>query len=217
MRAVLIGLGVIVVIALLLFGQRAGTTETERDDLAQSTANLAQGYTNLADQIRGECAAGRLAGPICQTAADAVVSPEVVAGRQGLPGAVGAQGAQGAVGPAGPIGPAGRDGERGPEGVPGTPGTPGEPGTPGRDGTDGSDGASGADGGLGPQGRGVASARSENCRWTVTYTDGTSEDAGPSCADVITPPPTTEPPPVTQPTTEAPPAQDPGVLDGLLG
>jgi hypothetical protein len=84
-------------------------------------------------------------------------------GSDGKPGATGAQGATGAKGDPGPTGPQGATGERGPQG---------ETGPAGKDGADGSDG------------RGIDSATCspDTGRWTITYTDDTSEDAGPCIA-----------------------------------
>lgn len=109
-----------------------------------------------------------------------------------------------APGPTGPSGPRGERGERGPTGPPGNiglPGPPGTPGTPGAPGTNGSTGDTGAPGpsGLrgdsgpaGPQGdpgvpgpagadgRGIQSLYCDDVtgRWTVTYTDTSTADAG---------------------------------------
>lgn len=59
-------------------------------------------------------------------------------------------------------GPAGRDGTNGQDGA------PGEPGTPGKD---------GAEGPAGPAGRGITGVTysSETNLWTITYSDGSSE------------------------------------------
>jgi len=71
-------------------------------------------------------------------------------------------------------------GPRGPKGLPGNPGKPGAASTiPGPSGTDGKNGADGKDGTDGADGRGIASAQcGDDGRWTVTYTDGSSQDAG---------------------------------------
>jgi hypothetical protein len=77
----------------------------------------------------------------------------------------------GPVGPQGPPGPAGEAGAGSSE--------PGPAGPPGAD---------GATGPAGTDGRGIESAHCwENGRWTITYTDGTSQDAGQCRADVIPP------------------------------
>lgn len=71
-------------------------------------------------------------------------------------------------------------------------------------GRDGDDGSNGVDGQSPPcltepgrcEGRGVTSTRVVDCRWQVTYTDGTTQDAGPACTSSGGPGagPTSEPP-----------------------
>ncbi|WP_341935352.1 collagen-like protein [Microbacterium sp. LWO14-1.2] len=102
---------------------------------------------------------------------------EVVAGPAGEPGA---------RGPAGPTGPAGEDGLPGAPGAPGSSGSPGDVGPPGPSGAPGAKGDPGATGPQGPQGpagadgRGIRSLYCDGTtgRWTVTYTDGVTADAG---------------------------------------
>jgi outer membrane biosynthesis protein TonB len=56
---------------------------------------------------------------------------------------------------------------------------PGEPGTNGKDGKDGLPGPQGEQGPVGPAGRGIQSLTcGDDAHWHVTYTDGTTEDAG---------------------------------------
>lgn len=97
-----------------------------------------------------------------------------------VPGPEGADGADGEEGAAGAAGSDGSDstvpgprGERGPAGAGSTvPGPQGPPGPSGADGEDGSDG------------RGIADAQcGGDGRWQVTYTDGTTDDAGPCLAE----------------------------------
>lgn len=119
----------------------------------------------------------------------------------------GPRGEPGASGPVGPVGPAGRDGDDGEPGAPGAIGAPGVQGIPGLTGAPGADGATGspgpagatgekgdpgapgATGATGPQGpqgapgvdgRGIQSLLCDDTtgRWTVTYTDNTTADAG---------------------------------------
>lgn len=111
-----------------------------------------------------------------------------------------------APGPAGERGPRGLPGSDstvpGPPGPPGGPGkdstTPGPPGPPGRDGQDstipGPAGPPGADsttpgpqGPPGAEGRGIQSLYCDDFtgRWTVTYTDATTADAG-VCRTTVT-------------------------------
>lgn len=123
--------------------------------------------------------------------------PEVVAkeGPQGEPGQ------QGAPGPVGPAGTPGRDGDDGLTGTPGATGAKGDtgqdgqpggqgpsgpPGSQGDPGPTGPAGATGPQGPAGPQGiagndgRGIESLYCDEAtgRWTVTYTDATTADAG---------------------------------------
>lgn len=143
-------------------------------------------------------------------------SPTDVA-QEGPRGATGAQGAPGPVGPAGvpgPVGPSGVDGEDGPTGAagpvgpPGPDGTVGATGSAGANGVDGAPGQTGAAGAAGPagpvgatgpqgpagaDGRGIASLVCDDAgRWQVTYTDGTTADAG-ACRTDPTPAPEPDP------------------------
>lgn len=77
------------------------------------------------------------------------------------------RGAEGESGSDGADGAAGLDGADGADGAPGPKGDKGDPGADGKDGVDGKDGRGIADLQCGPDGR-----------WTVTYTDGTTGDAG---------------------------------------
>ncbi|CAN7520922.1 hypothetical protein LJR042_003566 [Microbacterium maritypicum] len=101
----------------------------------------------------------------------------------------GPTGDPGPRGERGPSGPAGDDGAPGPSGVPGAPGAPGSNGSKGDPGTTGPMGPSGPpgpQGDPGPQGlpgadgRGIQSLYCDDTtgRWTVTYTDTTTADAG---------------------------------------
>lgn len=63
--------------------------------------------------------------------------------------------------------------------VVGPAGSPGIPGTAGKDGAAGAAGLNGADGKNGADGRGVQTVSASSGRLVVTYTDGTSVDAGP--------------------------------------
>lgn len=108
----------------------------------------------------------------------------------------------------GPTGPSGPRGERGPTGPPGGIGLPGVPGTPGAPGTNGSKGDTGATGPSGTRGesgpagppgdpgapgpagadgRGIQSLYCDDAtgRWTVTYTDSTTADAGVCRTDLL--------------------------------
>ncbi|MBD3781709.1 MAG: collagen-like protein [Micrococcales bacterium] len=104
------------------------------------------------------------------------------AGVNGVNGAAGSPGARGAVGDPGPAGATGADGATGAQGDPGATGPAGPQGPPGPQGAAGPAGQDGSTGPQGPQGdpgRGIQSVMCGNDgRWTVTYTDGTSADAG---------------------------------------
>lgn len=139
--------------------------------------------------------------PVAQPLPPATSGPQdIPSASDGAPGAPGPRGPQGPQGPAGADGTPGQDGAQGlagPQGVQGVQGRPGEPGSavlgpPGPAGSDGATGAAGqdgADGAPGPagpagpagaDGRGIASLFCDPVtgRWTVTYTDATTADAG---------------------------------------
>lgn len=138
---------------------QTGVVEQQRDATAAQAASLAE-------QIKAACAAGELAGAVCQqaeqVAAEPVVGPvgpQGIPGASGVPGPVGPAGPMGPQGPAGPQGPVGptgapgpggadgtdgNDGQDGTDGAPGEPGQPGEPGAPGQEGPRGSDGQDGS-------------------------------------------------------------------------
>lgn len=168
------------------------------DDFQQTAAgsNICQ----KAEQVAAEAGAP-MAGP---PGADGLPGPR---GEQGFPGPVGAkgdkgdkgdlgsQGLAGLLGLTGPAGIPGPDGKIGPVGPPGPAGAAGPPGTDGLPGADstvpgpaGATGETGAKGESGRDGRGIESAHCwENGRWTITYTDGTTADAGQCRADIIPP------------------------------
>jgi hypothetical protein len=110
--------------------------------------------------------------------------PLVLQGRRGL-SCVEQLGLGVCRGPGGPPGPPGTTGKQGKDGatVVGEPGADGATGPAGKDGADGKDGAQGPpgeQGPAGPAGRGIASTTcGDDGRWLVTYTDGTTQDAGP--------------------------------------
>lgn len=123
-----------------------------------------------------------------------------VPGPEGEPGTDGAD--SNVPGPQGERGAAGADGQSvtGPKGDPGPPGAKGDPGesVTGPQGPPGERGPAGADGSAG---RGIADAQcGTDGRWTITYSDDTSEDAGPCIA--ATP---DDPAPTPTPTEEVTP------------
>jgi collagen triple helix repeat protein len=157
---VIVLVGLLLTAGMLWLTSLGGDVEDQRDAAVAKTVSLAE-------QIRGECTAGRLSGPICDDAGEAIAQPipgpagprgpagESIVGPKGDPGAAGqpgatgvpgpagAAGAPGATGPAGADGDPGADGERGPmgeQGPKGDKGDPGEPGPAGKDGADGEDG-----------------------------------------------------------------------------
>jgi hypothetical protein len=75
----------------------------------------------------------------------------------------------------------------GPAGSTGPSGEPGQPGKPGEPGKTGPTGSTGPTGPKGEPGRGVRKSEAVNCRWQVTYTDGTTEDGGNACTTTTAP------------------------------
>lgn len=120
--------------------------------------------------------------------------PAPVDGAGGAGGVPGQNGQDGQDGKDGATGPAGADGADGSPGVQGQTGPQGDQGTPGLAGQDGKAGQDGAtvQGPAGPQGpQGVAGADGRSivsltCQpdgaWLVTYSDGTTQNPGGSCA-----------------------------------
>ncbi len=107
---------------------------------------------------------------------DPVVPTSPLVAVPGPRGERGLRGLMGEEGPTGPVGPAGQAGADGSVGAQGDTGPAGPQGAPGPQGPAGERGAAGSDG---EPGRGIASLECEpDGRWTVTYTDGTDEDAG---------------------------------------
>ena len=101
-------------------------------------------------------------------------------GDDGLAGLTvpGPAGSDGTPGPAGPAGPPGADST-----VPGPAGPAGPPGEPGPAGADstvpGPPGPAGPAGPAGADGRGIADAQcGPDGRWSIRYTDGTTQDGG---------------------------------------
>lgn len=187
----------LLVIAVAWGAVAAGSGKEDAE--AQRDSAVGQ-VVSLADQIQDECAAGRLAGPICSDAARAKADP--------VPGPRGPAGDEGPAGPPGPPGPRGSDGDPGPPGLTGPPGPQGDPGEAGTDGAPGADGSpgdsitgptgpAGPPGPVGPPGpagpSGPAGGNgSPPAAWTFTDADGVtytctrsnSDDTAPtySCA-----------------------------------
>lgn len=178
---VILALGLLAIAAAILLSRQVGETTTRLGNAETALSDTAAQASSLAEQIKIECATGRLGGPVCQQAADVAAQPVPVPGPAGEPGPTGAPGAPGARG------------ERGFPGVPGTPGPPGaspaclsEPtqcrGADGRDGVDGKDGVGkdgvdGQDGRNGADGRNGVDGRDGSPAHTMTkhYKDGSTE------------------------------------------
>lgn len=101
-----------------------------------------------------------------------------------LPGPRGEQGLRGLLGLPGVPGAAGRDGATGATGATGETGAAGSTGAQGATGATGPQGPAGPAGERGPAGadgapgRGISDVQCSDGRWIVTYTDGTTSDAG---------------------------------------
>lgn len=126
---------------------------------------------------------------------DGAPGADGAAGSTGTKGDPGSTGSRGSAGPSGSTGPTGATGATGPQGPAGPRGESGAQGPAGDRGPAGVDGEDGQDG------RGIRSAQcGTDGRWTITYSDDTSEDAGPCIA--ATP---DEPAPTPAPTEEVTP------------
>lgn len=197
---IIIAIGLLAVAASIVFtritNDRQYNTETQ-------LSNTAQQASNLADQIKAECTAGRLTGPVCDKATQ--VAAEPVPGEPGLPGVPGTPGQPGRPGAPGTTGPSGAPGQPG-----ASPpcldepaqcrGTDGRNGTDGQNGTDGANGQDGKNGSDGRDGRDGTPA----IRMTKYYPDGAIEtcdrkpespDTAPEYDCQVTTPPPGEPPP----------------------
>ncbi len=101
------------------------------------------------------------------------------AGTTGAQGETGATGATGAQGETGATGATGAQGETGATGATGAQGETGATGEQGETGATGATGAQGETGATGAAGRGIVTAKLDgNGHLIITYSDGTSEDAG---------------------------------------
>lgn len=148
---VLAGVGLLAALTLIVLSlidrQDATTANETRDQTQTALDQTAAQAKSLAEQIRDECAAGRLQGPVCAAADDVAEAPvptpaPPVAGRDGRDGTDGRNGTDGITPPCLAT----------PEQCQGRDGTDGRDGADGRDGTDGQDGQDGQDGAGGPPG-----------------------------------------------------------------
>lgn len=170
---VIIALGLVAIAVAILLSNQITADRTQSQQTEQALGNTAAQAQSLADQIGAECAAHRLAGPVCQQAAEVqatpIPGPTGAPGMPGDPGATGPRGLTGAMGPEGKPGPPGATGPPG-ESIQGPPGesVQGQPGADGANGADGKDGKDGADGRDGIDGSPAQS-------YTTHHTDGSVE------------------------------------------
>lgn len=190
---------VVIICATLLMGLVVGfivnslvtrQAQTENEQAGRQQAEgAASTNKDAADKL---CKQVEALGRACAVNPSALPEPRV--GATGPAGEPGAQGEPGQGGVAGQPGATGGQGQPGAPGATGAPGSAGQPGTAGQPGIQGEAGPVGPQGPAGPQGeqgakgntgesgRGVASTQvsqeGNTCTMIVTYTDGTSQNAG---------------------------------------
>lgn len=155
-------------------------------DLANEVLSACAGSSKSAKELRSRGLCGQATDTKQQIAQSTpgATGPAGLAGQPGIQGQTGAPGATGAAGATGTAGAAGINGANGSQGAPGPQGPPGPSGS---DGKPGADGAPGPAGPSGTDGRGIRDAQcGDDGRWTVTYTDGTTSDAG-ACRPSVLP------------------------------
>ena len=188
------------VIAFLVSGWNASSADaraSQRDyrNQVEKTETLQSEYNKLYSEYMS--ATGKEPKAPSPQSVQGATGPQ---GDMGLPGQMGPQGRTGEKGDQGATGPAGIPGSTGATGAKGDSGSPGEAGPVGEIGPQGAPGATGAMGPAGPQGipgpqgnpgpgRGVSSFACDgsgaSSSWTITYTDGTSQQlAGPCRAEI---------------------------------
>lgn len=185
------------------------TAQANSQTLAKDIQSICEQQGKLLVDDRDLCAKATL---VQETPSDAIPGPKGDKGNDGEPGPrgplgfPGPEGAKGDTGPVGPLGPVGPKGDVGDDGVAGLsfqgpagpPGPAGEPGPAGPAGADstvpGPAGPPGADGPPGPAGANGADGRSitdAQCRpdgrWAISWSDGTTTDAGQCRADPAPP------------------------------
>lgn len=146
----LIGVGVIIVLAIIALGVGAliiqNFQSTEARNVAQSIAQSEeQKKLDVVEEVIDLCDSGQVVKSVagvdlCDRAATIAKQPVSIAGPEGP------------IGPAGPRGLPGSDGKDGDAGVTGKTGAKGDTGPAGSDGSDGSNGIAGKDGGTGSSG-----------------------------------------------------------------
>lgn len=187
-RVVALIAGVVIVALIVIAIVAVRAIDKGADDRDALGDRLEQQEKENADQ---KAASDLLAQQVRDLGQKPVVEPDDVppAGQiVTIPGPAGQDGADGKPGPrgtAGEDGDNGTSGSTGTSGQPGPAGPPGETGPAGQDGKNGTDGQNGADG---APGRGIADAQcGEDGRWVLTWTDGTTSDAG-QCRTELLPP-----------------------------
>lgn len=191
--------------------QDKNTAQANSQTLAKDIQTICAAQGKLLVDDRDLCAK---ADAVRQAPTEAIAGPKGDPGKDGLPGLPGMDGKDGKPGPSGPMGPIGpngldatgkpgADGTAGPQGpagapgaastIPGPAGPPGAQGEPGPAGADstvpGPEGPAGPAGPQGEQGRSIASAYcGDGGRWTITYSDGATQDGGVCRTTAVTPP-----------------------------
>ena len=166
------------VLTVVILGGFYITVDNFSDRLAASEAQAREDtVTARIERQKSERKVEALARQLEQLGAQPIVEPDddVPLSQRYVP-------IPGPRGPAGPTGPTGRSGTPGAPGAAGDDGSTGAAGQTGPAGPKGDTGAKGDTGDRGPagaDGRGISNLQcGDDGRWTVTYTDGTSEDAG---------------------------------------
>lgn len=185
----------------------------EQDDAGQAVCDEAERAAEEAPaetvaQAKGETGPQGPRGPAGPAGRDGVDGKDGRDGKAGTAGETGPAGLDGAAGEPGPAGAPGEQGATGETGAAGAQGATGPKGDPGPAGPQGATGEQGPAGDPGPagadgvDGRGIESATcsTDTGRWTITYTTGEAEDAGPCIA--TTP---DDPAPTPTPTQEVTP------------
>ncbi|MGP5375298.1 hypothetical protein ACTXM8_04770 [Brachybacterium alimentarium] len=131
-----------------------------------------------------------VAGPQGLAGKDGDVGPVGGPGDPGPSGSKGDTGTNGSKGTKGDTGATGPKGSTGDKGATGSQGPAGPKGDTGPAGPAGAKGSTGSDGEDGTDGRGIADAQCTDGRWSITYTDDTTTDAGPCIVTPETPDPT---------------------------
>lgn len=170
---------VVVLIGVIVFlAWRQSVAADERQQLIQA---LTQSQAQLRDEgIEPEA-------PEPEQIVTGIAGPQGRSGEQGPRGLPGKDGKDSTTpGAPGDDGAPGRDSTTaGPQGPQGIQGSQGEPGAAGAPGSTGPTGPVGPPGPAGADGRGIQSLMCDELgRWTVTYTDGVTADAG-ACLPTI--------------------------------